>query len=237
MPVRGERTSVTLALEKPGGSGDQGVYSDRIELGNIRPRFNWPDLSGNARFNGKWGYLQTAAIVRSIGWLDVANNKLSGSAVGWGIDLTSNLNMGKNNVAKLGYVYGHGIENYMNDAPVDIAVANNPPGSAIPIRGVALPVTGVVAFLDHSWNKQFTSSGGYSLVNIANSGGQRASDFHQGQYALANLLFRPIPRVMMGGEFQFGRRANFSDGFSTNDYRMQFSFKYDWEKTFKYPSM
>jgi len=31
---------------------------------------------------------------------------------------------------------------------------------------------------------------------------------------------------MMGGEFQWGRRENFSDGFTSNDYRLQFSFKY-----------
>ena len=29
----------------------------------------------------------------------------------------------------------------------------------------------------------------------------------------------------MGGEFLWGRRENFSDGFSVNDFRLQFSFK------------
>jgi hypothetical protein len=37
----------------------------------------------------------------------------------------------------------------------------------------------------------------------------------------------------MGGEFQFGRRINFLDGFNVNDYRIQFSFKYDWSKGFE----
>jgi hypothetical protein len=50
------------------------------------------------------------------------------------------------------------------------------------------------------------------------------------------LLYHPIPKVMMGGEFQFGRRVNYLDGFDFNDYRMQFSFKYDWDKSFKSPS-
>jgi hypothetical protein len=36
----------------------------------------------------------------------------------------------------------------------------------------------------------------------------------------------------MGGEVQWGRRDNNSDGFSTNDFRVQFSFKYNFEKTF-----
>src|SRR6185503_5566583 len=109
MPIRRTGGSITIALERPGASGDQGVYSDRIELSGIRPRFNFPDLSGNGRIERNWGYLQLAAIVRKIGWIDTTANpvNLGGSVVGWGIDVTSNLNLGsKNNVAKLGVVYG-----------------------------------------------------------------------------------------------------------------------------------
>src|SRR5258707_11261716 len=238
MPVRKKSGSVTIALERPGASGDQGVYRDRIELSNITPRFNFPDLTGNARIDRNWGYLQTAGIVRKIGWVDTSANKtnLGGSVVGWGINLTSNLNLSKNNVAKLAFVYGRGIENYMNDAPFGVGIANNPPNSKVPIKAVALPVYGVVAFLDHTWNQHFTSSAGYSMIDIVNSNAQLASDFHKGDYAIANLLYHPIPKVMMGGEFQFGRRENFRDGFNFNDYRVQISFKYDWDKSFKSPS-
>jgi len=239
MPIRSKRGSVTLALERPGASGDQGIYADRIELSNIRPRFNFPDLSGNARIVRDWGYVQMAGIVRKIGWVDTSGNpiNLGGSAVGWGFNLTSNLKLSKKNVAKLAFVYGSGIENYMNDAPVDIGIQHNPPGSAVPIKGVTLPVLGVVAFLDHTWNEHFTSSAGYSLVDIQNSNAQLPADFHQGDYAVGNLLYHPIPRVTMGGEFQFGRRVNFSNGFNANDYRMQFSFKFDWDKSFKSPTL
>jgi len=238
MPVRSKRGSVTIALEKPGGSGDGGVYADRIELANITPRFNFPDLSGNARIVGNWGYLQTAAIVRKIGWNDTSANttNLGGSVVGWGINLTSNINLSKNTVAKLAYDYGHGIENYMNDAPFDIGIEHTPVGSIVPIKGVALPSTGVVAFVDQTWSEHFTSTAGYSMTNISNSDAEKASDFHQGHYALANILFHPVPKVMMGPEFQFGRRVNYLDGFNYNDYRIQFTFKYDWSKSFKSPS-
>jgi hypothetical protein len=41
----------------------------------------------------------------------------------------------------------------------------------------------------------------------------------------------------MGGEFQWGKRSNFSDGFNSNDYRIQFSFKYDWNKRFPTPPL
>ena len=239
MPVRKKGGSVTIALERPGASGDQGVYSDRIELSNITPRFNWPDLSGNARIVRNWGYFQGAGIVRKIGWVDTSGNKtnLGGSVVGWGVNLSSNLKFSKENVAKLEVTYGHGTENYMNDAPFDIGIGHTAPGSVVPIKGVALPVLGVVAFLDHTWSERFTSSGGFSMMNIYNSGGQLPSDYHRGFYSVGNLLYHPIPKVMMGGEFQWGRRDNFSDGFIYNDYKMQFSFKYDWSKSFSTPPL
>jgi hypothetical protein len=38
----------------------------------------------------------------------------------------------------------------------------------------SLPVYGVVAFLDHTWSEHFTSSAGYSLIDIVNSNAQLA---------------------------------------------------------------
>ena len=234
-PIQG-KSNLVFALERPGASADGGVYADRIELERVVPQFKWPDLSGHGRIARNWGYLQLSAIVRKLAWSDQnpATPYLSGTAIGWGVNVTSNLNLTEKNVGKFAFVYGDGIENYMNDAPVDVSVKNNFSDPARPIKGVALPVTGVVAFLDHTWNDKYTSSMGYSMVNISNSSGQSASDYHLGHYAIANLLYHPMKRVMVGGEFQFGRRVNARDGFSTNDYRLQFSMKYDWSKGFTF---
>jgi len=102
------------------------------------------------------------------------------------------------------------------------------------VEGVVLPVLGVVSFLDHNWSDKFSTAIGYSLVDIANSNAQDPSDYHQGHYALTNVLYHPVAPVTIGGEFQFGRRVNFSDGFNVNDYRLQFSFKYNWKKGFTF---
>jgi hypothetical protein len=85
-----------------------------------------------------------------------------------------------------------------------------------------------------SGHPRFTSSIGYSLANISNTNAQLPNAFHQGQYALANLLYHPVKKVTIGGEFQYGRRLNFTDGYNFNDYRMQFSFRYDWSKGFEF---
>ena len=51
---------------------------------------------------------------------------LSGSTTGWGLNFSSNLKPSKNDVIRLQLVYGKGIENYMNDAPVDIGIVATP---------------------------------------------------------------------------------------------------------------
>lgn len=236
MPIRGE-SNVTIAVERPGASADQGVYTDRIELQGIRPKFDMPDFSWDARVGRKWGYVQLAGIFRKISWVDLnrtATRDLSGDAFGWGLSLSSNLKFNPKNTGKFEVVYGQGVENYMNDAPIDVGVQNNFQNTVSPIKGVALPVLGVVSFLDHTWSERFSTAIGYSLLNIENSDAQKPSDFHQGHYALANLLYYPAKNVMIGGEFQFGRRLNFSDGFNVNDYRVQVSARYNFAKIFGY---
>jgi hypothetical protein len=228
MPMKGDK-AVTIALERPGASGDQGIYSDRIELQNIKPRFPLPDFSGSYKYTQKWGYVRAAGMLRLIKWDDVLQDQfdLSGDATGWGVNLSSNLNATKKDVVRLQFVFGQGIQNYMNDSPVDIGVKNNLSNPVRPIIGKPIPIIGIVAFVDHTWNEQFTSTFGYSRQDNDNTDAQAADAFKNGQYALGNLLYTPLPNVMFGGELQWGRRQNFSDGFHSDGFKIQFSFKYN----------
>jgi len=228
MPIRGD-SNLTLALERPGASGDAGIYANRVELQNIRPRFPLPDFSGAYKYSKTWGYVRAAGLLRWIKWDDVLEDRfdLSGDATGWGVNLSSNLLAGKNNTVRLQFVFGEGIENYMNDAPVDIGIVNNFGNPRTPILGKPLPIIGIVAFLDHTWSEKFTSSIGYSLTDIDNTDAQAPAAYKNGQYALGNLLYIPVTNVMVGGELQWGRRENFSDGFQSDGLKLQFSFRYN----------
>ena len=229
MPVMGPKHNVVVALERPGASGDQGVYANRIELSGIAPRFPMPDISGAYSYTDKWGYVRAAGIVRRIDWDDTLADAfdLSGHATGWGVNLSSNLKIGKKDVVRLQYVFGEGIQNYMNDSPVDIGIQNNFSDPVHPLLGKAVPIQGSVIFLDHTWNDRWTTAVGFSNQINDNTDGQAPDAFHNGMYALGNLLFTPVPNVMMGGEFQWGRRENNSDGWKYDAYKMQFSFKYN----------
>jgi hypothetical protein len=228
MPIQGD-TRLTLALERPGASGDQGVYSDRVELQNIRGRFPLPDFSGEYRHATTWGYAEVAGMLRYIKWDDVLDDQfdLSGSAVGWGINLSANFKATPNDVLRAQFVIGEGIQNYMNDSPVDIGIVNQLSNVVSPIKGEPIPITGLVLFLDHTWNEQFSSTIGYSRQDNDNTEGQAPNAFKNGQYALGNLLYYPAKNVMVGGELQWGRRQNYLDGFHADGFKVQFSFKYN----------
>jgi len=228
MPMRGDQ-ELFIALERPGASGDGGVYADRVALQNVRIRTPLPDLSARYRTSGKWGHVQFAGIVRSIKWDDNQPDQfdLSGSTTGWGLHLSTNLKPTKNDVLRASVVYGEGIENYMNDAPIDIGIENNFGDPTKPVVGKPLPVLGIVGFLDHTWSEKLSTAVGYSYLHIDNTDGQPANAFQWSHYALANLLYTPLPGVMAGAEFQWGQRHNYRDGFSVDDYRIQVSCKYN----------
>ena len=241
MPIKGD-TRLTLALERPGASADQGSYSDHIELSGIAAKFPVPDFSAEYRSAHPWGYVELAGIVRYIKWVDqyAGIYDLSGDAIGWGLNLSSNLKFSSSDVLRLAFVYGQGIQNYMNDAPVDIGIQNNPGNTTMPVEGVTLPMYSVVAFLDHTWNEKFSTAIGYSMLNIDNTDGQSFDAYHRGQYALANIAYYPVPNLMMGAELQWGNRENFNNLIETSgnqyptDYlktadiiKVQFTFKYN----------
>jgi len=232
MPIQGD-TRLTVALERPGASGDQGEYADRVELSGITPHFPYPDVSAEYRLARDWGYVEVAGIVR---WIELEDNlpdafDFSAEEVGWGINVTSNVNLGKT-VLRVGVVYGEGVQNYMNDAPADVGPRNNFGDPRRPVVAEVLPLLGVSAFVDINWSEKMTSTVGYSLLDIDNSDGQTADAFKHGDYALANVLFYPVKNVMFGPEIQWGRRENARDGFSSDDVRFQFSVKYNFGRTF-----
>jgi len=235
MPVRGDNTNVTIALERPGASADGGTFNERIEIQNLTGRFPLPDLTGQVTGGGGWGYVRAAGALRRMNWDDTLDDglDLSGEATGWGLNLSSNLYFReKKDVIRLQYVFGEGIQNYMNDSPVDVGAVFQPGNTLTPVTGEALGITGVVAFLDHNWSSRWSTTIGYSMQEIDNSEGQAPNAFKRGDYALGNLLFTPVPNVMMGGELQWGRRENFSDGFSNEAFKVQFSFKYNFSQKF-----
>jgi hypothetical protein len=168
-------------------------------------------------------------MLRRINWDDTLDDQfdLSGHATGWGWNVSTSLTVGAKDVVRAQFTVGEGIQNEMNDSPVDIGIENNGSNPVTPIVGKPVPITALSIFVDHTWNERFSSAVGYSRQDNDNLDAQAPDAFKDGQYALGNLLYYPVPNVMLGGELQWGRRENFSDGFQSDGLKLQFSFKYN----------
>jgi hypothetical protein len=224
-----------IALERPGASADQGSYSERDELDSVSPHFPIPDISAHFKKSGNWGHVQLAGMFRYIGYKDQNTSgitDISGSVIGWGLHLSTVLNLGKMDVFRGSFVYGQGVENYMNDCPYDVGVVANPGNTKTPIKGKALPVTGIVAFLDHNWNSKLSTSIGYSSCHVSNTPLSSGTAYEDGQYAIVNLLTTPFKNFMAGAELEYGSRTNFDGSYKANDVKLQFSFKYNFSQVF-----
>jgi len=227
IPLRGSNR-LAFAIERPGASADQGVYRDRIELNDVKPRFNLPDLSGEFRMTRTWGYAELAGVVRKIEWVDQGNEQydLSGKAIGWGFNLSTNIKLGKKSLFLGQAIIGQGIQNFMNDAPTDIGIKNNFGNADVPVKGVALPLYSYSAYINHQWNEKFSSMIGYSAIEIDNSDGQNPDAFRTGSYSSTNLLYNPLPNLTAGVELQWINRKNYKDGWTASATKIQFSFRY-----------
>jgi hypothetical protein len=59
MPIKGD-TRLTIALERPGASADQGDYAGRVELEDVKAHFRYPDVSAEFRKAIPIGYVEVA---------------------------------------------------------------------------------------------------------------------------------------------------------------------------------
>jgi len=98
-----------------------------------------------------------------------------------------------------------------------------------------LPVTGIMAWIDHNWNPTWWTSLGYSNVTIDNTAtAAGTTSYKYGQYASLTIGTTPIQNTMAAVEFQWGQREG-EDGFKAECKKIQISFKYNFSTTFFKP--
>jgi hypothetical protein len=175
-----------------------------------------------------------AAILRRVGYeyQTVAGQGAwtTGHETGWGVSLGGAIKtVGKDQIL-LQVTHGNGIATFMNDGGTDLAPnaffnpssPTNPPA----LSAEAVPLTAMLAYYDHYWSPKFSTSIGYSFLEVENTTFQTPDAFHKAQYASVNLLWTPVSSVMMGGEVLWGDRKN-NDALSGRDARFQFTVKYN----------
>ena len=123
-----------------------------------------------------WGHIRTAGMLRRINWDDTLEDEfdLSGDATGWGWNVSSVLKAGENSSLRMQVTVGEGIQNEMNDSPIDIGVQLNFSDPVTPLLGKPIPIVAYSVFLDHTWSEKFSSAIGYSAQDNDNTDGAGA---------------------------------------------------------------
>ena len=176
--------SLTFSLEAPNSAIDTGKISQ------VSPDFGagftgWnrlPDAVGALRASGNWGHLRAAGILRQVGYQNTltSDGNPSGHKTGYGLNLSGTIKvLGKDQI-NWQLVGGEAIASYMNDGGVDLA-----PGQGLSAETVRS--RGWLAYYNHSWSEQWSSTIGYSQHQQDNTAGQTGTAFHRGSYGNLNL--------------------------------------------------
>jgi hypothetical protein len=196
----------------------------------IRNDEKFPDIAMHYRYDDDWGHVQLAALVRRVGFdtPGTQDNEPKGHEIGWGLNLSSNVKTWGKDVLHVSGVYGEGIASYMNDGGTDLGPKVLLPLNPLQVPSLepaAVPIWGFMAYYDHYWSDEWSTSLGYSQTKVDNTNFQEAGAFQLGEYTSANLLYQPDPHILIGAEFLWGRRKD-KDGASGDDSRLQATFKY-----------
>lgn len=232
-PIREEKQRLAFAIERPGATADGGDDVTSIQLDNVKPYYRLPNFVAHYRRNGSWGHAQVAAVAKLMNWHDrnaSSAQDLSGTAFGWGWTASTAVNAGKHIQFKFQVVQGEGMESHIADAPADVVPTYDPANTMTPVKGIAQPVFGFFGFTEIRWNKSLHTTAGYSMERVGNGDLQAPGAFRRGQYALLNLRYEPWKNLQMGLEYQYGRRDNRSDGFSSHASKVQASFKFNFSE-------
>ena len=215
-----KESRLVFSLEAPNAAIDTGKVTVADPSLNVSGWTKYPDLVGKYSMDRDWGLFEVGGIMRSVGYQTTStpSGNPSGSKTGWGVTMDGYYRVGSGSRVTGQFTYGEGMASYFNDGGVDLAPGAN--FTAETVKSV-----GLMAFFDHRWTKEWTSSIGYSQHEQTNTGGQLFNAFKRGSYALANLLWNPAKNVTMGGELLWGQKEQ-KDGQSADDVRFQFSTQY-----------
>ena len=154
MPIQGD-TRFTIALERPGATADQGDYADRIELAGRRQAASRCRIS---RRTTAWGRLGPRPARRypapdEVGRPQRPTSSTCPAAPPAGASTSARTSSSASDVARASVVFGEGDPELHERRAGGRRHRINPGNPVTPIVGEALPIVGIMAFVDLNWNE------------------------------------------------------------------------------------
>ena len=218
-PVNRDGTTVAFSLEAPNTVIDTGKVTDvDPALGaGIVSHNRLPDAVLSFKYEGDWGHVRAAGLLRQVGFQNSASvdGEPSNQKTGYGLNLSGTVKLFGKDQVNWQLVGGHAIASYMNDGGIDLAPNAN-------LQAETVKTVGWLAYYNHSWNDKWTSAFGYSQHQQSNTDGQLGTAFHRGSYGSVNALYSFAKNVTTGLEYIWGKLET-KDGANATDYRLQWS--------------
>ena len=218
-PYKGQGMTVAVSLEAPNSVIDTGKVTDvDPALGaGIQGKNRLPDLVGSFRYEGDWGHVRAATILRQVGFHNTASadGEPANEKTGYGLNVSGTWKVFGFGQLNWQAVTGKAIASYMNDGGIDLA-----PNASL--QAEAVRSQGYLVYYNPTWTDKWTSAIGFSQHKQSNTDGQFGTAFRRGSYGSINVLYQLNKNLMTGGEYIWGKNES-KDGASATDARLQWS--------------
>jgi len=208
-----KKWQLNFGLEKPGSEVDTSIDPDARQVNHA------PDGGLNIRWeDSKYGHVQLGAIFRDIGVKGpVVGNQ---STFGWGVNLSSSLNVFDRDSLQTQVTYGEGLFRYFNDDFFNNDAAFDSSGNL-----TAIPAFGAMIGYTHKWTDYLRSTVSYGYVHLDNQFSQGPDAYHQTHYASLNVVWQARKRLSIGFEGLYGHKEEKS-GADGDAFRLQLGVLY-----------
>lgn len=205
IPFAKDHLKFGVAAELPRVSGTYGTYAQPLPQ-------RVPDFP--MYFQYSWGenrqsHLRASAVIRDM-YIHDAQRDNNTTRLGWGVQASGNIMIGRVLNIMFNGVYGEGITPYIQDlrgAGLDFT-----PNPKAPTRIQTMPMYGWQASAKINLIKNLSISGGYSAVTVCHKNGYYDEDeYRMGQYIFGNIFYNITPRFKIAGEYLYGTRKNMND--------------------------
>jgi hypothetical protein len=160
------------------------------------------DIAARYKYFNKLGHFQIAGILRRIQYL---NQTKMDVLYGWGILLSTKIDLNAKNFLSAQYSFGQGIANYyVGFVGRQLDAVYDPALEKMTLKAVRGGFVTYSCIFSPSW--RFSLTGGTS--NIKGKDFEPSDTFHSSMYFASNVFYNPIETIRLGFEVTSGSRTN-----------------------------
>ena len=212
----GEKSIAGISLESP----ETDYYNPADTLIQNKSKQSNFDIAGRYKYFSKLGHFQIAGIFRRIQYL---NHTKMDVLYGWGVLLSTNIDINKSNILFAQYSFGRGIANYyVGYVGRQLDAVYDPSLEKMTLKAITGGFVTYTHLFNPSW--RFSVTSGSSLIRGKDF--ETSDTFSSSWYLASNVFYNPIETIRLGFEVTTGSRTNL-DMQKGNSTRLAFMASFD----------